>query len=65
VALPFDAAVQRTTDELAKVGFGVLAEIDAAAMMKKELSLVLPPYRMLGARIPQYARRASDEPQQP
>ena len=44
VALPFDAAVQRITEELAKVGFGVLTE--------------MPPYRILGACNPQFASRA-------
>jgi uncharacterized protein (DUF302 family) len=58
VAIGFDQAVQRITEELGKVGFGVLSDIDVQGTMKKKIGLDMPPYRILGACNPQFASRA-------
>ena len=64
VAMGFEQAVQRVTEELGKVGFGVLSDIDVQATMKKKIGLDMPPYRILGACNPGYASRAiAAEPQ--
>lgn len=64
VTMGFDQALGRVTEELAKVGFGILTEIDVQATMKKKLGVDMPPYRILGACNPQFAHQAiGAEPQ--
>jgi len=58
VTIGFDQAVQRVTEELGKVGFGVLSDIDVQGTMKKKIGLDMPPYRILGACNPGYASKA-------
>ncbi|MFN0303226.1 MAG: DUF302 domain-containing protein [Burkholderiales bacterium] len=64
VSLGYDDARAKVVAELAKVGFGVLTEIDVAATMKKTINVDMPPYCILGACNPQFAIKAlTVEPQ--
>lgn len=58
VTYPFAEAVDKTTQELAKEGFGVLTQIDVAATMKKKLDKEMPAQLILGACNPVLAHQA-------
>jgi uncharacterized protein (DUF302 family) len=56
--LPYEQAVQRTTDALKAEGFGVLTQIDVQATLKQKLNADFRRYVILGACNPALAHNA-------
>ncbi len=54
----FEEAVEKTKEELAKEGFGILADLDFEATFKKKLDVDFKPYRVLAACNPPNAYKA-------
>lgn len=58
IRVPYERAVVRTREELAKEGFGVLSEIDITAALREKLGVDFRPYVILGACNPPLAHQA-------
>ena len=56
--LPYEQAVQKTTDALKAEGFGVLTQIDMQATFKQKINADFRRYVILGACNPALAHRA-------
>ncbi|MBN1300539.1 MAG: DUF302 domain-containing protein [Melioribacteraceae bacterium] len=54
----FDETIAKITDELKKVGFGVLTEIDVKETLKNKLDVDFKQYKILGACNPPFAYKA-------
>ncbi len=58
VNLGFEEAIEKVQEELKKEGFGVLADLDFKAILKKKLDVDFKPYRVLAACNPPNAYKA-------
>lgn len=58
VDMSFEDAIQKATEELKKVGFGILTEIDVKETLKKKIDIDFRKYKILGACNPQFAHKA-------
>ncbi len=58
LSLPYEQAVQKTTDALKAEGFGVLTQIDMQATLKQKINADFRRYVILGACNPALAHRA-------
>jgi uncharacterized protein (DUF302 family) len=56
--LPYEQALQKTTDALQAEGFGVLTQIDVQATLKQKINADFRRYAILGACNPALAHRA-------
>jgi uncharacterized protein (DUF302 family) len=58
VALPFGAAYDSLIKALQDEGFGIVMEINVSETLKNKINHDMPPYRIIGACKPPFAKRA-------
>lgn len=58
IPVEYDQALERARAALAREGFGILAEMDITATLRKKLDVTFRPYTILGACNPPLAHRA-------
>ena len=56
--LSYEDAIEKTTEELKKEGFGVLTQIDVKTTLKQKIDVDFPRYIILGACNPRFAHKA-------
>jgi len=54
----FEEAIEQTTVELKKEGFGILTEINVDEVLKKKIDVDFKKYKILGACNPEFAYKA-------
>lgn len=64
VAMTFEQAIEKVTEELKKEGFGILTEIDVKATLKKKLDVDFRPYKIFGACNPPFAYKSLQSEEQ-
>ncbi len=57
----FEEAVERTTEELKKEGFGIITQIDVKDTFKTKLDVEFRKYQILGACNPNFAHQALEK----
>ncbi len=60
IPLPFEAAERSLRQALQEEGFGILTEVDVAAVLKAKLDVDTPPQKLLGACNPKLAHSSLD-----
>lgn len=58
VSMPYDEAYEKLTKTLQEEGFGIVMEINVSETLRNKINHEMPPYRILGACKPQFAKRA-------
>jgi uncharacterized protein (DUF302 family) len=57
----FEKVVQKLNDELLKVGFGLISEVDMSKKLEEKLKVNIKPYKILGFCNPKFAFEALQE----